>query len=400
MPMTRLRLLCAVLSIISLTSAARAQSPARGTKSEGVPSFTIRPGYHVDLVADDLDEARFLEFGDDGVLHLSQPRAGVILALTDTDNDGAYDKTVKFVTGKPSAHSMDFHDGWLYFTQASNGSCTKARDTNGDGVADEIVEVLKPGSFPSGGGHPFRGILVTNDALYITVSDPSNMTEDLKSDRKTIYRFAPDGSNKTVFATGIRNTEKLQLRPGTKEVWGVDHGSDWFGKTFGDEKGNQPITDLNPPEELNHYVEGGFYGHPYLVGNRVPRPEFHDRRDLHELAEKTIPPAWNFPAHWAGNGFTFLENDHFPDHQGDLFVAFHGSWNAERKVGYRVERVLFDDLTGKPYGTLAVVNCLSSDGKEVKEVLARPVDCAEAPDGSVLFSCDQTKRIFRISKAK
>ena len=395
--MTHPRPLCVVLLTGLLLSAARAQSPERGTKGEDVPDFTIRPGYRVELVADDLGEARFVEFGDDGVLYLSQPRAGAILTLTDTDKDGKFDKTTKFITGKPSAHSMDYHDGWLYFTQAADGSCTRARDTNGDGVADDIAEVLPPGSVPAKGGHPYRGILVTNDALYITVSDPSNMTADLDSDRKTIYRFAPDGSNKSVFATGIRNTEKLRHRPGTDEIWGVDHGSDWFGKTFGDEKGNQPITDLNPPEELNHYVEGGFYGHPYLVGNRVPRPEFHDRPDLHELAAKTIPPAWSFPAHWAGNGFTFLEKDHFPDHQGDLFVAFHGSWNAIRKVGYRVERVLFDEMTGKPYGTLTIVDCLSSDDQEV---LARPVDCVEAPDGSVLFSCDQTKRIFRISKAK
>ena len=35
---------------------------------------------------------------------------------------------------------------------------------------------------------------------------------------------------------------------------------------------------------------------------------------------------------------------------------------------------------------------------EGEKVLARPVDCVEAPDGSILFSCDQTKRIYRITK--
>ena len=56
--------------------------------------------------------------------------------------------------------------------------------------------------------------------------------------------------------------------------------------------------------------------------------------------------------------------------------------------------MLFDEWTGKPYGSQMIVSTLGGDGKEV---LARPVDCAEAPDGSVLFSCDVTKRIYRIS---
>ena len=92
-------------------------------------------------------------------------------------------------------------------------------------------------------------------------------------------------------------------------------------------------------------------------------------------------------------GFTFLSKDYFPGHQGDMFVAFHGSWNSTERVGYRIERVLFDSESGRPYGSLRIVSCL--DGQNV---LDRPVDCAEAPDGTVLFSSDQSNRIYRISK--
>ena len=52
-----------------------------------------------------------------------------------------------------------------------------------------------------------------------------------------------------VFATGIRNTEKIRHRPGTTEIWGWDHGSDNFGRRHGEKTGqNQPITDLLPPK--------------------------------------------------------------------------------------------------------------------------------------------------------
>jgi glucose/arabinose dehydrogenase len=393
------RFVSAVSCLVISVSTVLAQSG--GSVGDGVPAFQVRPGYKVTLAAEDFGPARFLQFDDKGTLYVSQPGGrrdgggGSITSLKDTDNDGVYETTARFIGDKPGVHSMHFFDGWLYYSSSDSGDCVRARDTDGDGVADEIEVVLPEDSVPTGGGHPFRGVWVTADHIFITVSDPGNMTEELDSDRKSVYRFNRDGSGKMRFAHGIRNTEKLQMRPGTDELWGVDHGSDWFGREYGDKEGNQPITNMMPPEELNHFVEGGFYGHPYLVGTRIPRPEFANRADIIELANKTIPPAWAFGAHWAGNGFTFLEKDYFPDHQGDMFIAFHGSWNSTQKVGYRVERVLFDDETGRPYGTLRVVSTMSPEG----EIFARPVDCAEAPDGSILFSCDMTHSIYRISRA-
>lgn len=387
-----------VMAVVALLAGVPAAALAQERVGEGVPAFQVRPGYRVTLAAKDLGEARFIEFGKDGELFLSQPRRGAIVRLVDKDGDGVFESKSDFVTDRPTAHGMFYKDGWLYFSQAGKGSVTRARDDDGDGKAEKVEPVVPDGGLPSGGGHPFIGLLVTDDALYATISDPRNMTPELESDRKTLYRFSPDGKNRTVFASGIRNTEKLRVRPGTSEIYGFDHGSDNFGQRYGDTPGkDQPITDLIPPEELNLFVEGGFYGHPYLLGNRVPRPEHTDRKDFHELARRTIPPAWSLGAHWAINGFTFLSGDYFPGHKGDIFCAAHGSWNSQKRVGYCVERVLFDPETGKPYGSLTIVSTLGKDGREV---LARPVDCAEAPDGTVLFSSDHTRAIYRISKAQ
>jgi glucose/arabinose dehydrogenase len=305
-----------------------------------------------------------------------------------------------FVKNKPSVQGMCPHDGWLYYSQAAEGGVSRARDTNGDGVADDVEVVIPSGSLPKGGGHPFEGLLVTDKNIWVTSSDPTNMTEELKSDRKTIYYFDADGKNKKVWCTGIRNTEKLRYRPGTTEMYGFDHGSDNFGGTFGEtnKRGgvlDQPITDLNPPEEMNLYIEGGFYGHPYLSGNRVPRPEFSKRPDIIELADKTIPPEWCVHAHWAVLGFTFIEKDYFPGHKGDCFFAAHGSWNSKQPVGACVQRVLFDQVTGKPYGSMTIVDCVLPNGRRG----ARPVDCAEAADGTILFSSDEPPALYRISKS-
>ncbi len=379
-----------------LTGAKFHQLGRAGARAEGLPEMWVRPGYQVTRVAADLKNARFMEFDDKGRLYLSRPTIGDILVMT---WDGKqFNELGILLTGKKSVHGMHWADGWLYYS--TTYEIRRARDTSGDGVADEEEIVLdreKLGAF--GGGHWWRPVLVTQDAIFTSIGDGGNINDESDSNRQKVWRFPKAGGDGKVWSTGIRNTEKLRLRPGTQEVWGMDHGSDNWGAKLGEsqEKG-QPFTDLNPPDEFNHYREGAFYGHPFITGNRVPRYEFMNRPDIVELGAKTEPPAWNFGSHWAMNGFTFLgaNNAFGREHIGDAFCAAHGSWNSSVRVGYRVERVLFDKVSGRPYGSLAIVVLLGPEN----QVLGRPVDCVEAPDGSVLFSCDQTHSIYRISPSR
>ena len=372
-----------------------AQEPAKGQVGPGVPAFNVRPGYKVTAASGQLADARFIELDDQGTLYVAQPRSGDIVSLKDKDGDGVYETQAKFITGKKQAHGMHFVGGWLWFTQSTG--IHKARDTNSDGVADEVVTIAAEGSLPGGKGHWWRSILVTDDGFYTSVGDSGNATDELEGERQKIWKYDLEGKNKKLFASGVRNTEKLRFRPGTTELWGVDHNSDNFGQNLGEQPGkNQPITDTYPPEELNHYVEGGFYGHPILVGHRVPRIEYQQRPDLLALAAKTTVPAFEFGPHWAGNGWCFVTRDTFSGLKGDMLVAFHGSWNSSKKVGYRIERVMFDQWTGKPCGSQMIVGTLG--GADGQQVLARPVDVTEAPDGSILWSCDHTKKVYRITK--
>ncbi|MDX9755694.1 MAG: hypothetical protein RBU29_17140 [bacterium] len=370
-----------------------------GFAAEEVPAFRVRDGYQVTTASPQLKEARFMEFDDKGNLYVSSPRAGTIQTLRDTDQDGVYEVIGTFVADKPQVHGMQFYDGWLWFTQSL--AIHRGRDTNGDGVADEVVTVVPEGQLPGGKGHWWRPILVTEDGFYTSVGDSGNITDETNNERQKIWKFSLDGKQKTLFATGIRNTEKYLFRPGTKEIWGVDHGSDWYGRELGEDRNNQIVTNNHPPCEFNHYVEGGFYGHPFITGNRLPRLEYYDRPDILELAAKTIPPKWSLGAHWAPNGFCFVtEQTSLPkDTIGDAYIACHGSWNSSVRVGYSIIRVLFDDQTGEPYGSLRIVSTITRDDLPAGEdgVLARPVDCVQAPDGSILFSCDHTHRIYRIT---
>jgi glucose/arabinose dehydrogenase len=388
----RYLLFFSVLSIIaSFTFAAE---PA-GELGPGVPAFQVRPGYKVTLAAGNLGEARMIEFGEGDTLFVTQPGAGKIICLRDPDANGVYKTRTTFVNGKATVHGLCWYKGWLWFT--TSGSVNKARSTKNDGVADDVQEI-DCGELPEGGGHWYRPILVDDDGFYTAIGDDGNINDHLNDDREKIWHYNLDGKDKKLFSSGIRNTEKLRYRPGTKEVWGCDHGSDNFGAKYGEHHGgiDQPITDLFPPDKFNHYVQDGFYGHPFIMPFRIPRPEYANRPDILQLAAKMIPPAWNNGAHWANNGWNFLQQDKLTGQAGDAVIAFHGSWNSSKKVGYCIQRIEFDPVTGNPVGSMTLVSTLTPDG--TKE-LARPVDCAEAPDGSLLWSSDSVnKQIYRLTR--
>lgn len=373
--------LIAALSCVSL--------PVRPVQDD-VPNFWVRPGYKVSLALE-LADARFLEFDTKGTLFISRPKQGEIRAFTDKDKDGLYETSTVYVTGQPTVHGLAFEGGWLWYSVS--GEIHKTRDTNNDGKADEDITVIK--DLIKGGGHWWRSLEVTADAIYTSIGDAENASDMRTTDRQKVWKFAKDGTGKTLIAGGLRNTEKLRMRPGTSDLWGVDHGSDKFGDSYGETPGNTPISNRNPVDEFNLYADGKFYGHPFIMGSGVPRPEFKDLPDLLKIAAETVAPGFTFPAHSASNAFCFVaKKNQFPvDHYADAFIAHKGnSGGTNLRAGYSVDRVLFDKESGKPYGMLTVVKCLDGD-----KPLGRPVDCTEAPDGSILFSDEANGAIYRIT---
>lgn len=373
---------------------ALASTPVRAAE---VPAGVwVRPGFQLSVAVDGVKTPRFLAFGPDGTLYVSVPKEGRIVACRDKDGDGVYETQTAFVSGKePNTvlQGVQWHDGWLWFAQLN--AISKARDTNGDGKADEVVQVLGAEQLPTGarGGHMWRALLIHKGRIYTHVGNQTNATNEPieASERKKIWSFALDGSDKKLFASGIRNTERLVVRPGSDELWGVDHDIDnMAAKLEGDKKFGQPITDHNPPAEMNRYVEGGFYGHPWIVGRNQPNLAFLEESKLMEYAQRAIVPEWLMPAHCSANSMMFYAGDKIPEAKGDAFVAQKGGWNAAAKVGYALSRVRFED--GHPYGEQKMVNFL----KNGTEVLGRPADCIEAPDGSILFSDDFGHKVYRL----
>ncbi|MDA0349339.1 MAG: PQQ-dependent sugar dehydrogenase [Verrucomicrobia bacterium] len=357
----------------------------------------VRDGFELTVAEDTIKKPRFMALDTDGTLYVSVIAEGKILACKDLDGDGKYESITPFIEGKDAntrLQGIQLHNGWLYFSQLN--AISRAKDTDADGKADLEEEILGEDDLPTGKptGHRWRALLIHKGRIYTHVGDQTNATDEPidASERKKIWSFKLNGSDKKLFASGIRNSEKLVVRPGTDEIWGVDHDIDqmaWGMEGENHATEGQPITDHNPPAELNHYQEGKFYGHPWVVGKNMPNLMFIDHPKLMDYARMATIPEWTMAAHSSANSLTFYRGNKIPGAHGDAFVAQKGGWNATEKVGYRLARILFED--GKPYGEQAMVSFLKGD-----EVLGRPVDCVQAPDGSLLFSDDTGNKVYRL----
>ena len=86
----------------------------------------------------------------------------------------------------------------------------------------------------------------------------------------------------------------------------------------------------------------------------------------------------------------------FPEeYRGDIFAAFHGSWNRAGRTGSKIVRVILHD--GVPTGEYQdfVTGFVVDDG----HVWGRPVGVTVLADGSLIFTDDANSTLWRVSYA-
>ncbi len=150
------------------------------------------------------------------------------------------------------------------------------------------------------------------------------------------------------------------------------------------------------PDYISHVQPGGFYGWPwfYLGNHQDPR-----HKGKHpELAGQGSRAGRARPKPFGHFQSLFLRWLAIPgEYKGDIFAAFHGSWNRKRRTGYKIVRVPFDKSTGKARGDYEdfVTGFVTPEGN----VWGRPVGITVAKDGSLLFSEDGNNTIWRVSSS-
>src|SRR5437773_9394428 len=357
----------------------------------GVP-LRVPSGFKIELYASGFQDPRFLLTAPNGDIFVVESRANQIKVLRDTNGDGKPDVTEIFAQkGLNKPFGIAFYppsDDPQFLYVANTDGVIRFPYRNGDLKAHEPPQQLgahlSPGGLFRGGGHWTRCIVFSPDGkkMYVSIGSRSNVSDNAaEKNRARIFEFNPDGSGQKVYAWGIRNAVGIAFRPGSDELWMSTNERDEIGEDL-------------PPDYISSVRPGGFYGWPWFyIGNHVD-PRHKGKHP--ELADKVIVPDVLVQSHSATLNLCFYTGDQFPsEYKGDVFAAFHGSWNRMKRTGYKVVRAPFDHATGKALGEYEdfVTGFITSDG----QVWGRPVGIAVAKDGSLLISEDGNGTIWRVS---
>jgi glucose/arabinose dehydrogenase len=352
----------------------------------------VPPGFKIELYAEGFRDPRYLLTAPNGDIFVAESRANQIKVLRDIKDSGKPDVTEIFAErdlNKP--FGMAFYppgnDPQFLYVANTDGVIRfpyRHGDLKARGPAEKLGAHLSGGAGNlRSGGHWTRDIAFSPDGkkMYVSIGSRSNDSDDAReADRARIFEFNPDGSGRTVYAWGVRNAVGIKFRPGSDELWMSTNERDEIGEDL-------------PPDYISSVRPGGFYGWPWFyIGNHAD-PRHKGKHP--ELADKVIVPDVLVEAHSATLNLCFYTGDQFPaEYKGDIFAAFHGSWNRKKRTGYKIVRVPFDHSTGKALGEYEdfVTGFVTPDGK----VWGRPVGLTVAKDGSLLFSEDGNGTIWRL----
>lgn len=350
----------------------------------------VPPGFRVQLFADEIENARWLARTPDGRILCSQSRSNRITVLEDADGDGVAERRGSFADESNRLDlpfGMAFAGGHFYLGNQDEVRRYRWRDGSDRLVgAGERITRLPGGGYRQ---HWTRNVVVAPDGehLFVTVGSRSDATPE-PPPRASVLRMRLDGSDREVFATGLRNPVGFAFHPTTREPYATVNERDGLG------------DDL-VPDYFTRIEEGAFYGWPYAyLSPDHPDPRFvtNGGSTRPDLVRRTTTPDVLFEAHSAALGLAFYDGDLFPERfRNGAFVAFRGSWNRSRGTGYEIVFVPFEE--GRPAGTYEpfVTGFLIDPTGPV--TWGRPVGVLTAPDKSLLFTDETGGRIYRISYA-
>ena len=337
-------LLVVFLMITACTQAQRGLPPKKKTRATLVTKYPqhldflppmvkllkVPAGWNVSVAASGLGRPRMMYPAQNGGLYITRRDAGDVLLLKDEDGDQVFDRIITVAYPFKGVHGITIKSGWLYLC---NNTELRRYSINGDGTLSTMQTLIN--DLPSGGQHPNRTIEFGPDGkLYITVGTLCNDCKENDKETASILQVDTLTWKRVIFASGLRNTIGFDFHPQTGALWGIDNG--------GDGKGNRW-----PPEEVNHIVQGGNYGYPFAYGKKeVDQSREDPAGDTKEEWVKTTQPSvLELPAHMAPIGFKFFGNNPaFPaEYNGDGLVCWHGSWNRSKPVGFKVQRIHFEN---------------------------------------------------------
>ncbi|MDG6079006.1 sorbosone dehydrogenase family protein [Erythrobacter litoralis] len=349
---------------------------------ERMAKLALPDGFAIDVFARDLKNARMMRVADDGTVYLTRRAQGDVMMLRDTDGDGKAD-IQQVVATKEEMHGIEIVGDTIYLMTVND---LYRAERQADGTLNDLQLVAD--SFPEGGQHPNRMVVMGPDGrLYVSVGSTCNACGETNEENATIVSLAPDGSDRRIFASGLRNTIGYAFEPTTSQLYGFDHGIDWLG-------------DNEQHEEFNRLNEGQRYGWPYVYAmSRFNPQDTPPDSSFSEYAADSVEPIGLHTPHSAPMQMVFDTLSALPgEYSGDAFIALRGSWNRNPPSGFEVLRVDFED--GQPVGMEPFVTgfLMKDSGSPTGwGQMGRLAGMAQGPDGALYLSDDENGIIYRIT---
>lgn len=377
--------------LLALLIGCKNPSTNQNTNSEGLLSknqthqnqlplnnLNLPQGFQITLYADKVPGARSMTAGDDGTIYVGTRNENKVYALIDSNQDMITDEVRVIANELNSPNGVAYKEGDLYVAEIHRLLVYRGIG-NGRGVVPEPEVIYN--DYPKEFHHGWKYIgFGPDNKLYVPVGAPCNICDSTIVDKRyaSITRMNPDGSEREIFAHGVRNTVGFTWHPKTKVMWFTDNGRDMMG------------DDL-PPCELNKAPKAGMhFGYPFCHGGTIPDPEY----GLQKSCDHFTAPEQNLEAHVAPLGIKFTQGIMFPNSfKNKAFIAEHGSWNRTKKSGYRISMVEIEEGKATDYKTF-IDGWLNED---TQERFGRPVDILFLKDGSMLISDDYAGVIYRVT---
>jgi glucose/arabinose dehydrogenase len=337
----------------------------------------VADGFRLEVYSTAVPLARWPLATAAGDLIVSRTRADAVMLLErDRDGDGRPDAVRTLLEGLTSPHGLALHDGWLYVGERTGVGRVRFDAATGR-TTGEYVRIVD--DLTGDGFHGTKTLGIGPDGwLYVAQGSSCNVCIERDERRATIMRMRPDGTQREIYARGLRNSVGFDWAP-------------WDGSLYATENGRDLLGDEFPPDELNRIERGVHYGWPYVNGRGVPDPDFSDRVPPTLGTRAYAGPVHGFRPHNAPLGIHFLRGPDAPaGYERTALVALHGSWNRSRPDGYKVVA-----LDWQPGGTIVerdfLTGFLGDEG-----VIGRPAGVTQGPDGSIYVTDDYAGVVYRI----
>ncbi|KAF9763084.1 hypothetical protein IL306_003251 [Fusarium sp. DS 682] len=423
--------------ITLLISSASAQECNFKTLKTPYPAPVTADNWNYSIIANELRRPRGILFDSEGALIIIDSGNGII--HFELEDEGGTCLQVRKKTTLLEKDNLNHgialsKDGRTLYASTSDEVFAWPYDPSKITLRNSSVQTLV--SNMTNGGHTSRTLLISQkypDMLLVSRGSDGNYdagAEDRDSGRSqlrafNISSFSSDFDRKpydyldgVLLGWGLRNSVGVAEHPETGGIFSVENSADNLHRN------GEDIHEDNPGEEMNFHGylngsdedQGGNYGYPLCytlwstddfpdlgdlkIGDQFPADRRTDDDDATVLTDEEckydyVAPVLAFQAHTAPLDMKFDENG------TRAYISFHGSWNRNPPVGYKVSYIDFQN--GRPASSSRSTNATTpiiynKDLSNCPDDCFRPVGLAWDSKGRLWFSSDKTGEIFVLSQ--